>query len=317
MLHGRPAACASFGSDAAGPCPRSLQRVRAVMDTGARDREAAMGSDTLVIAQFSDFHCGDARFDPRLMRAVVDEIVELLPDLVVVPGDLTEQGYLDQFVDARSWLEQLECPNVVIVPGNHDARNVGFMHFETLFGQRFSSTLLPYGEGGARAARVVAVDSSRPDLNQGEIGRDRYRWLFDQLTEEDDAVRMLVMHHHLVSVPGTGRERNILWDAGDVLQILSECRTDLVLAGHKHVPYVWQVNGIVIATSGTAATRRTRGRTPPSFNIVRVTPEEIRVTMRNTGQSTGRETVFPRRPEIAVGGTARRGATEPGVAMKL
>lgn len=273
-----------------------------------------MPGDTLVIAQFSDFHCGDVRFDQRLMHAVIDEIAELMPDLVVVPGDLTEQGYLDQFVDARSWIEQLECPNVVVVPGNHDARNVGFMHFDSMFGPRSSSSLVEYGGDGS-AARVVAIDSSRPDLNQGEIGRERYRWLFEQLTSDDDALRIFVIHHHLVSIPGTGRERNILWDAGDVLQILSECRADLVLAGHKHVPYAWHVNDIVIATSGTAATRRTRGRTPPSFNIVRITPEEIRVTMRNTGQTTGREAVFPRRPAPEGIASPRRGDTEPSVAV--
>ncbi|HDZ59176.1 MAG TPA: metallophosphoesterase, partial [Actinobacteria bacterium] len=36
--------------------------------------------DYFQIAQFSDIHCGDARFDSELMRATVDEINQLGPD---------------------------------------------------------------------------------------------------------------------------------------------------------------------------------------------------------------------------------------------
>ena len=49
---------------------------------------------------------------------------------------------------------------------------------------------------------------------------------------------------------------------GDVLEILDRHGVDLVLAGHRHVPYTWQVNGTLIVTSGTACTWRTRGETP-------------------------------------------------------
>ena len=46
-------------------------------------------------------------------------------------------------------------------------------------------------------------------------------------------------------MPGTGRERNQVLDAGDVISLLRQLSVDLVLSGHRHVPYVWPVAGIV------------------------------------------------------------------------
>ena len=54
-----------------------------------------------------------------------------------------------------------------MIPGNHDSRNVGYVHFEELFGER-NSVLRKDG------VTVVAVDSTEPDLDHGQIGRGRY-----------------------------------------------------------------------------------------------------------------------------------------------
>lgn len=253
-----------------------------------------MSEEQFVIAQVSDIHCGDPRFDFGLMESLIDEVNVLRPDLVVVPGDLTSDGFADQFEAAHDWISQISCPRKVVVPGNHDARNVGLIHFETQFPKLNQSTIMPMRDR-CGSVLLLSADTSKADMNEGEFGRERLRWLSDKMRRSTEDLKVLVMHHHIVSVPGTGRERNILWDDGDLLEVLSECRADLVLCGHRHVPYVWNVNGIAIAMSGTACTRRTRGRTPPSFNIVRVRPDQIEVTMRNTGAPTQRTVVLPRR----------------------
>lgn len=234
----------------------------------------------LRIAQVSDIHCGTVTFDGELMRSVIDRVNDLRPDVVVVGGDLTADGYEWEFEEAGRWLRRVDAP-MVVVPGNHDARNVGDLHFRRLFGDRFSRHRQAFDP--ARAERlqasgltVVAVDSSEPDLNAGHIGRERYEWIRAQFDEPDD-FKVFVLHHHLVSIPGTGRERNIITDAGDLLELLTELNLDVALSGHKHVPYFWGVNGMLLCSSGTASTRRVRGLTPPSWNELQVDASTIKV----------------------------------------
>jgi 3',5'-cyclic-AMP phosphodiesterase len=107
----------------------------------------------------------------------------------------------------------------VVIPGNHDSRNVGYVHFEEIFGDRNSVTRV----GGVT---VVAVDSTEPDLDHGQIGRGRYPWIEESFEAPAD-LRVFVCHHHLLPVPGTGRERNIIYDAGDAIECLQRSGVNL------------------------------------------------------------------------------------------
>jgi 3',5'-cyclic AMP phosphodiesterase CpdA len=234
----------------------------------------------LRIAQVSDLHCGEVSFQEDLMKSTVERINRLEPDVVVVAGDLTAAGYEWEFEEAAHWIGLFDAPTVV-VPGNHDSRNVGYIHFQRLFGDRFSRWRKQFDPERAERLRatgvtVVGVDSSDPDVNEGHIGRERYPWIREQFDEPGD-VKVLVIHHHLVPIPGTGRERNIITDAGDLLAVLTGLDLDIILSGHKHVPYFWGLNGILVCNSGTAATRRVRGLTPPSWNEIQVDATTIKV----------------------------------------
>lgn len=235
--------------------------------------------DPLRIAQISDIHCGESSFDEDLIDSALRRIDEMDPDLVVVAGDLTAAGYQWEYDEAHRWLERIRQPKIVI-PGNHDARNVGYIHFERIFGQRFSRYREAFDPDrverlGATGVTVVAVDSSEPDLNDGRVGREYYEWITEQFDDPDD-IKIFVIHHHLVPIPGTGRERNIILDAGDVLAVLTQLDIDVVLSGHKHVPYFWGVNGMLICNSSTACTRRVRGLTPPSWNELQIDASTIK-----------------------------------------
>jgi Icc protein len=263
-----------------------------------------------VIAQFSDLHCGGPRFDEHLLERVVREINEAEPDLVVVPGDLTADGYRDEYEVAKGHLEQIECKDVIVIPGNHDSRNVGYLHFVELFGQRWdvremNLDIASDGEG-TKHVRVVSVDSTKPDLNDGEVGRHRYQWLGEKLGHADeDVFKVVVIHHHLVGIPNTGRERNIVLDAGDVIEMLATHDVDLVLAGHKHVPYVWPVGGMLVCTSGTACTWRTRANIPPSYNLVTIARDTILVDIIDSNGEGSRRLEFDTRKCLHVRGGGR------------
>src|SRR5919197_1375730 len=198
-------------------------------------------------------HAGEVTFQHDVMSRVIESINTMNPDIVIIAGDLTAAGYEDEYAEAAAIVAQIEHPKVII-PGNHDARNVGWVHFEHYFGPRFSryrSVFPPERAERLRASgfTVVGVDSSEPDVNEGRVGRDRYGWIRSQYQNEDD-IKIFAIHHHLVSIPGTG---------------------------HEHVPFFWGVNGILIANSGTCATKRLRGLTPSSWNEFEVAASPIKV----------------------------------------
>ena len=229
----------------------------------------------MLIAQLSDVHVGGARYREELLRTAIEEINAAGPDLVVIAGDLTDDGYPDQYPVAEKELAAFAAEHIVRVPGNHDARNVGYLLYEDTFGARDSR--LRFECAGLDVA-LIGVDSSKPDIDEGEIGREHYGWIEEGFSDDTD-LRVFVCHHHLVPVPGTGRERNQVLDAGDVLALLRRCSVDLVLSGHRHVPYVWPLAGILIVHSGTVSTLRTRGFPQPAYNLIRIERGRIAVEL--------------------------------------
>ncbi|MGH9038764.1 MAG: metallophosphoesterase family protein [Acidimicrobiia bacterium] len=251
-----------------------------------------MARNCFLIAQLSDIHCGSPFFDGQLLHHAVEEIRALAPDLVMVGGDLTTDGYAHEFRDAQTFLAPLLDAQLttIVIPGNHDAKNVGYLHFVDSFGpgdvpgkgDRVLQLSGRLGEDGPKLITMVAMDSTKPDLAEGEIGRERYSWIRQQFDQPSD-YRIFALHHHLVPVPGTGRERNTVWDSGDVLSLLSEAGVDLVLSGHKHVPFVWLLNEVLVVNSGTVSSHRLRGYVRPSYNVIEVTEDRVAVTLRYPG----------------------------------
>jgi 3',5'-cyclic-AMP phosphodiesterase len=225
----------------------------------------------VAIAHISDPHVGSPYFVPNLMNRVIVELNELEPDVVVVTGDFTNFGYRQEFKTAAAYLERIKSP-VHSVPGNHDARNVGYVHFEELIGPRHWGI-------DVKGVRIVGADSSEPDLDEGQIGRERYPWLAEQFGG-DWGLKIFALHHHLIPIPGTGRERNIVFDAGDLLEILIGNQVNLVLSGHKHVPYVWRLENLYVVNAGTCASLRLRGHTKPCYNVIEVEGDEVKIHRR-------------------------------------
>ena len=241
----------------------------------------ALSKIPLRIAQISDVHLGGSLSLPaEALDDILARLERIDPDIVVLAGDLTTDGYEWEYEQAAEWVGKIEFPKIVI-PGNHDSRNVGYVHFRRLFGDPYSRYQGTFDRERAERLRatgftVVGIDSSEPDVNEGRVGRDRYAWIREQFDKPGD-IKILTVHHHLVGIPGTGRERNIVLDAADVLLTLTDLDIDLVLSGHKHVPFFWGVNGLLICNSGTAGTRRVRAGSPPSWNELHIDAATIKV----------------------------------------
>ena len=100
--------------------------------------EAEGDGRPFTIVQLSDLHCGQQFFLPNLLERAIAETNELAPDVVVISGDLTSHGFKDEYAIAQRYVETIDCESMIVIPGNHDSRNVGYVHFEELFGNRNS-----------------------------------------------------------------------------------------------------------------------------------------------------------------------------------
>ncbi|WP_232308786.1 metallophosphoesterase family protein [Methanosarcina lacustris] len=201
---------------------------------------------------------------PEIAESMLRSINQLDPDIVVITGDLTENGFLAEYDGVKKFVDRIECKDKVLVPGNHDSKNAGYLHFEDLFENRFSNKNF----GGVT---VVGVDSSQPDINEGHLGRENYGWIKEAFTGEN--FKVFALHHHLVPIPLSGRENTVLVDAGDVLDLLNRCKVNLVLCGHCHIPYVWKLNNMLVVNAGTFCSSKTRGKITQCFNLIQADNE--------------------------------------------
>ncbi len=233
------------------------------------------------IAHISDLHMPGVNYVPEWGENLLEILGSIEPNVLIVTGDLTDDGYSDEFDKARAYLDRIDLKNKVIVPGNHDASNMGYTVFEDLFGTRFPS----YED---EDVVILGLDSTEPDIDDGHIGRENYG-LIEQKFLEKDKLKILALHHHVIPVPGTGRERNILVDAGDVLKLCVDLKLDFVLSGHKHLPWVWSVGESHFITAGTATSRRLKGRSYPSFNSLEKKGREVVVHEINVSDKSSKE----------------------------
>jgi len=233
----------------------------------SREKE---GEDVKIV-QISDIHCASSPiFLADKLKTAIREIKQINPEVVVISGDLTQNGFKDEMEDVKLFIDQIDCDKIITTMGNHDALFTGYIPFEEIFGP--ASGVVEGDE-----YKIVYVNTARPDKDEGRVGREQID-LIRREFENSDKFDILVMHHHLIPVPDTGLEQAIVEDAGDVLKIISSIRLDLVLSGHRHRPWRWKLNGTQFVFAGAVSTRRLRGFFENSYNIIEIDPEEETIT---------------------------------------
>lgn len=229
------------------------------------------------LAHLSDLHVGSKDFREEIFLQAADNINSTQPDAIIVTGDLTENGYYAEFERVVGYLDLLKFP-MLVVPGNHDARHVGDNTFRELIRERYCTLKVK-----KKGLKVIGLDSSEPDLDYGKVGRSQEKWMIGELNRatEIGLYRIIALHHHIIPVPRTGRERNVLSDAGDMLLSIVENQANLVLSGHKHIPHVWMVENTVFSTAGTVSSLKLRGKEQTSYNTVDINDDYIEILLNS------------------------------------
>ena len=171
---------------------------------------------------------------------------------------------------AKSYLDRLECPHVLVIPGNHDSRNVGYVHFEELFGPR--GVVLHTGDDLDRGRRL---DRARPRLRHD-------RPLALRLAR--GAVRRAGALSHLHAAPppaadprhrpraqhGLRRRRHARGAAALQRQPRARRATSTCPTPGASRTCSW-------STPAPCCTLRLRGDTRPCYNIVTIDDDHVRV----------------------------------------
>jgi len=236
------------------------------------------------ILHISDLHFG--RTDELVVAALTGKIHEVMPDVLVVSGDLTQRARSWQFQHARGFLDAFPCPKIV-VPGNHDVplENLFDRVFRPLAKYRkyIADDLSPTFNDEELA--IVGINTARSftrasgSINDHQI--EHARRFFCSV--DPDAVKIVVTHHPF-DIPENLNERYLLRRSRQAVAALAACQADLYLAGHSHVPfaglserrYTVAHHTALIVQAGTSLSTRTRS-VPNSFNLIRVDRPDLTV----------------------------------------
>ncbi|GAG53294.1 unnamed protein product, partial [marine sediment metagenome] len=201
-------------------------------------------------------------------------------DLYLHLGDITHTGTLLEYEYAMEQFKKFkpisECPLMILI-GNHDAMNVGYLLFEEMIGKR-------HYEYEDDDVYVIGIDSTKPDLPGGTIHHNIIEAVRKRLLkpERENKFKVVCFHHQLIPIPNTGKERSAIDDSGDMLRMLLETKTDLVLNGHRHTSNLYTVSSsekdLYIFNAGTFCCNKTRYRELFTYSIIDI--EENNLTFK-------------------------------------
>jgi len=181
----------------------------------------------------SDLHVG-AHEDSEVATGLARLVERVEPQLIVASGDLSHRGRLSQLEQAAEFLRGLGPP-VLAVPGNHDMPYTParvwrpWADFERVWETTEPTVSLP-------GLHVVGLNSaSRFRRQGGGLGGGRLERAVTRLeAAAPDALRVAVLHHHLVGAPWRATNKRPVAHRKHVLHALAGAGADLILGGHIH-----------------------------------------------------------------------------------
>lgn len=173
-----------------------------------------------------------------LTERALDAVLALdpRPDLVLITGDLTDNGLPTEYENLKRMLSRLPMP-VWLIPGNHDRReNLKSMlaDFPGLSQHpQFAQWATDLGP-----VRMIGLDTVVPGSGAGRLCAERLAWLEERLAEDTTKPTIVAMHHpafvcgihhmdRINLIEGTAEFEAIIRRNPQVVRIL---------AGHHHRP---------------------------------------------------------------------------------
>lgn len=223
-------------------------------------RTAEYPAPERILLHLSDTHLRDSA-TPRLFDAIdgaarlteaiaVIEASGVLPDAIVVTGDLADLGEPGAYAELRSLVEpfahRLGC-RVLWVMGNHDERGA------------FRAGLLDEASDGRPVdrvdeldgLRVITLDTTVPGHHHGELRDEQLAWLEDVLATPAPLGTILAMHHPPVPSVLPLAASVELRDQRRLAGVLRGTDVRAILAGHLHYSTFATFAGIPVSVASS------------------------------------------------------------------
>ena len=212
----------------------------------------------MLIAQMTDIHIGFApderpeEYNRVRFRATLRRLLDgpNRPDMLVLSGDITDNGDLDSFEKTAELLA--ECPFPVWpMVGNHDTREALVEAFPQV---RLDGGFVQYALE-ADGLRILLLDTFEPGRHGGAFCEARAEWLTAQLAAAPAAPTLIFMHHPPV-VSGIewmdpAPDESWMQRFGAVVEGRSQILA--IHCGHLHRPLATTFRGIPLHVTSSVA----------------------------------------------------------------
>ncbi len=231
---------------------------------------------TLAI-QISDPHFGTER--PAVVAALVRLVHALKPELAILSGDITQRARVREFKAARAFIDQLQVPRWIAIPGNHDIPLVDLwtrlMRPYARYQRHLQSPL--EGEYTSENLLVLMVNTTRWYRHvNGEVSTSQIARVAERLSQATASQLRMVVTHQPVVVPTTHEQHNLLRRHAQAIRAWARAGADLLMGGHIHLPYVCPLHErhaglerqLWAVQAGTAVSSRIRHEAGNSVNVI-------------------------------------------------
>ena len=196
----------------------------------------------MLIAQISDTHIRDhlgmfgelVDTSETLKKAVqLLNSLEPQPDVVLVTGDLTDDGTKEQYSLLLEMLSSLNAP-LLPLPGNHDERSEFLNAFSSTLPDEIPENHCSYVIDNF-PVRLIALDTSLPGQHDALFSEDHELWLSTVLSQEKDKPTLIFTHFPPFETGISFMDLSGLKSADRLEKIIrNNPQVKLVVSGHLH-----------------------------------------------------------------------------------
>lgn len=227
-------------------------------------------------------------YSEELTDAWVAEMIARKPNVLVLSGDLTNNGEKESHLALAEKLKQIEQSgtDVYVIPGNHDLNNPWARSFKTdgqyeaesVTVEEFADIYKDYGYGAplsrdshslsyvvkvTNKLRLLMLDSSQYRYNRtlgypitrGDLTDGTMEWIRrnGEVAQEEGVQMIAVLHHNLIDHTEPSREGYTLDNGAEVRALFERLNIKLALSGHIHAQNIAESGSLHDIATGAFA----------------------------------------------------------------